>query len=215
MDSLSQKIKLLRGNRSQEDFAKILGLSQPDIQRYESGKVKPKANFFESVRKNLGVNLDWFFDEKTDMYVQEPTTNYGVKFKTAPVVGYADCGLTAPQWEKVKSDDIVVTGVKSIFKNIIAFKAKGDSMSPYIIENDLLVCGEAEFRYIKDKSAVVVVFKSGPDMSEQNAKLFIRDKEDDSVIYTYSINTKNPPQKIKLNRVHKIYKVIKIQRDVA
>lgn len=215
--SVGEKLKLLRGSLSQVEFAKKIGESQPNIQRYENG-IKPKVDFIHKLRTKLGVNINWLFDSDAEMYEsdtpKEIVERYGKSFKRVPEIAFIDCGLPAAQWEGSEKGFLIVSGLKN-YKNLFAFKAKGDSMKPYIEKDDYVICADVPFENIKDYTAIVLVYKSGPDTTEASGKLFYRDPDDKDSIHIYSVNTKYPPKKVHLNTVHKIYKVVRIERDVA
>jgi len=214
---LSTKIRKLRGDLTLKEFAVLLNTTHQNIQRYEHG-TKPMPEFFAIVRKKLGVNANWFFDDNEEMFEAEQPKEliekYGKHFKRVPEIALADCGLPATQWEHNEKNFIIVDGLKS-YKYIFAVKAAGDSMKPYIEKNDHVVCAEIPFDNIKDYTAVLLLYKSSPGTTEASVKLFYRDKADKDIIMIYSINTKYPPVQVKLDRVQKIYKVVKIIRDVA
>ena len=56
---LGERLKLLRGDMSQDEFAKILGVSQPTIGKYEKGSRSPDAAFLQTVCSKLGITADW------------------------------------------------------------------------------------------------------------------------------------------------------------
>lgn len=214
---VSDKLRELRGSLSQAEFAKKLGESQPNIQRYERG-VQPKADFFINLRSKLGINLNWFTDDKAEMFDNETPKEildrYGKNFRRVSELAMADCGLPAAQWETNEKNFIIVDGLKN-YKFVFAVKAAGDSMKPYIEKGDHIVCADVPFENIKNHTAILLQWKTGPGMLEASVKLFYRNKKYDDSIVIYSVNTKHPPEVVPLDRVHKIYKVVKIIRDVA
>jgi len=214
---LKDKIRLIRGDRTLVEFAKVLGTVHQNIQRYEKG-TKPHPEFFEAVKRNLGINLNWFFDDKAEMYEREQPKEiidkYGKNFRRVSELAMADCGLPSAQWETNERNFIIVDGLKH-YRFIFAVKAQGDSMKPYIEKNDHVVCAEVPFENIKDNTAILLLYKSGPGTTEASIKLFYRDKKLDEQIIIYSVNTKFRPEVVQLDRIQKIYKVVKIIRDVA
>lgn len=214
---LAQKLRTLRGEVSQTEFAKILGVPQQYIQRYENG-TKPLPEFFIALRKKLGINLNWLWDESSEMFDNETPKEildrYGKNFRRVSELAMADCGLPAAQWETNEKNFIIVDGLKN-YKFVFAVKAAGDSMKPYIEKGDHIVCADVPFENIKNHTAILLQWKTGPGMLEASVKLFYRNKKYDDSIVIYSVNTKHPPEVVPLDRVHKIYKVVKIIRDVA
>jgi hypothetical protein len=65
---------------------------------------------------------------------------------------------------------------------------------------------------LKNGRAVIVNFKTIPETYSSNAKLI--NFLDDDRIMLYSINTKFPPVIYKKSDIYRIYKVVRIIRDV-
>ena len=60
------RITEVRGDRSQREFARQLGVFQQNINRYESGTT-PYADFFITLALREGVSLDWLILGKGKM----------------------------------------------------------------------------------------------------------------------------------------------------
>lgn len=58
-NEIKDRIKSLRGNLTQDEFAKYLGFHKSYISNYESGKIKPTTEFYLSLATKLNVNLNW------------------------------------------------------------------------------------------------------------------------------------------------------------
>ncbi len=57
-----ERLKMLRslqGNKSQKDFAVELGIPQPTLSSYESGKIKPTVDAIINIADKCGVSMDW------------------------------------------------------------------------------------------------------------------------------------------------------------
>jgi transcriptional regulator with XRE-family HTH domain len=59
MKDLPNRLRGLRGSRSREDFADMLGLSRRAIVNYEQGERVPNAEAIEKICKRMGVAADW------------------------------------------------------------------------------------------------------------------------------------------------------------
>lgn len=216
--TLGDKIKFVRAGRSQQEFGDLIDEERTNISRYESGKVEPRYDVLIKIHQAFGVNLNWFVDDKAEMYISDTPKDiidrYGKSLRRIPEIAFADCGLPSTQWEQSEKDFVVLSGLKN-YKKLFAFRAQGDSMTPYINKNDLLICAEMPFENIKDYTAVIILYKSGPESLDASLKLFYRSRVDGNYIFVYSINTKHPPVEVNLNRVDKIYKLVRIIRDVA
>ncbi len=56
---LGQRLKYLRGERSQEDFARKLGLTRSALANYETGRTKPKLSVLREISRKLGLSEDF------------------------------------------------------------------------------------------------------------------------------------------------------------
>lgn len=56
--NLPDRIAEVRGDRSQRQFARDLGVFQQNVNRYESGTT-PHADFFLTVALTENISLDW------------------------------------------------------------------------------------------------------------------------------------------------------------
>ena len=57
-----ERLKMLRslqGNKSQKDFAVELGIPQPTLSSYESGKIKPTVDAIINIADKCGISMDW------------------------------------------------------------------------------------------------------------------------------------------------------------
>jgi transcriptional regulator with XRE-family HTH domain len=63
---LSQRLAQVRGERSQRQFARDLGVFQQNVNRYESGTT-PHADFLIRLALKEGVSLDWLMLGKGKM----------------------------------------------------------------------------------------------------------------------------------------------------
>lgn len=165
---------------------------------------EPKPSDLEKMANVMGIEVYNLFRKPNE----EPIVTE--KDSLIPVLGYADCSKPASTWEESTNrfyDAGDITGMQTPF----ILLARGDSMLPYINPGDKLLCSDTSFERIKDRQAVVLVYKSPPDTIEANAKLILKKKEH---ITVYSVNTKYPPQDITFDEIEKIYKLNRIIRDV-
>ena len=63
---LPQRIAEIRGNRSQRQFARELGVFQQNVHRYESGTT-PHADFLITLALRENISLDWLLLGKGKM----------------------------------------------------------------------------------------------------------------------------------------------------
>jgi len=65
MASFSDRLRQLRGNRTQADMARFVGLKQPHYARYESGVTTPGIDVLIRFCQILNVSSDWLLGLET------------------------------------------------------------------------------------------------------------------------------------------------------
>jgi transcriptional regulator with XRE-family HTH domain len=193
---------------TQVDFAAKLGMKPQTLQKYLKGHRLPLPDILNKIN-NLGCNINWLLNGEGDMLKKTDKPN--VKTKSIPVLATVECGT--PVYNQINEEGIKMMELtdSNHFTNPFIAIARGDSMRPYINPGDFLLCSE-DIQKIKDGRAVVVNFKSVPETYSSNAKL-IKYLDDDRIML-YSVNTKFPPTVHKKSEIYKIYKVVRIIRDV-
>ncbi|MBS1516348.1 MAG: LexA family transcriptional regulator [Bacteroidetes bacterium] len=207
---LKQLREALGLNKNQ--LAVRLGVDNGYLSRYENGKVKPNSDFYERlVQKFENVNLSWLISGEGEMFIQKISAPERSKIRSVPLYSYVYCGSPASQWDNDKVKEHLFLPSLTKFGEVFGLIAKGDSMAPYINPYDVLICVDKP-DLLKDGTAVVCVFKS-VDTIEANAKLLKRNRKNGTVML-YSINTKYEPEVYNEDEILKIYKVVRIIRDV-
>jgi DNA-binding transcriptional regulator YiaG len=56
---IGERIRELRGSRTQEDFAKLMAVSQAQLSKYELGQSAPPLGFLTRAAKDSGKSVDW------------------------------------------------------------------------------------------------------------------------------------------------------------
>lgn len=214
--TFQNRIKELRGDLTQKEFAKMIGIGYQLISDYETGRTQPSTEILDKFVNNAFVNLLWLFTGVGEKYidktfaVRDESITYNVRTKEVPIVGSVGCGLPLHSWNEYGTEYYPINNVTHLNSPFI-LKAKGDSMIPFINPNDLLLCAD-EPHLIKNGRAVIVSFKTEPETSDGNAKL-IKYLQND-LIMLYSVNTKHEPMIVNRKDIHHIYKLIRIIRDV-
>lgn len=193
---------------TQVDFASRLGISPQALQKYFKGGRLPMPEILDKLNK-LGCNINWLLSGSGDMINEVKV--FKPRTRPVAVIGEVECGVPITNQitnEAVKHIEMFdVSGLNNPFVVI----ARGDSMVPYINPGDLLLCAD-EPEKIKDGKAVVVNYKTTPESYMSNAKL-IKFMDDESLVL-YSVNTKYPPMTYRKTEIFKMYKVIRIIREV-
>lgn len=190
------------------EIASRLGITPQALQKYLNGDRMPMPDMLEKIG-DMGCNINWLINGKGEML--RKTVSLTPKSKLIPLLAEVDCGQ--PLYSQINADTVKYIELSDInyYVNPFAVTARGDSMRPYINPGDLLVCSDEPHK-IKDGRAVVVNLKTIPEHYSSNAKL-IKFVDDDNVLL-YSVNTKYPPMMVRKSDIYRIYKVVRIIREV-
>jgi len=193
---------------SRAEFAEMLGMSPQMLSKYLNAVRLPLPEIMNRIRR-LGCNINWLLNGDGEMMV--PKQEGSKKNKKVPILGEVECGV--PVYAQLNYDSIKYIELTDVshYVNPFIVIARGDSMRPYINPGDYLLCIDEPGK-LKDGRAVVVNFKTIPESYMSNAKL-IRYINDDKIML-YSINTKYPPTIHRKSDIYKIYKVVRIIREV-
>lgn len=59
METLGDRIKIIRGETSQTQFSSSLGITQTKLSRYERNTTPPEIDFLVRLSRRYAVSLDW------------------------------------------------------------------------------------------------------------------------------------------------------------
>lgn len=77
---LGERLKRLRGKRTQEEVAEIVGLSRARYSHYENGRSEPDHETLQSLAKYFGVTVDYLLGS-SDIPTYELDSQYQVLIK--------------------------------------------------------------------------------------------------------------------------------------
>ena len=212
-NTISERIRQLLENRgiSAYRLCKDLEIDDSTYSRSIRTANTWKSAHLIKIADYFKVSLDWLLKgENFAKEVQKELKEINSKVKQVPVLGIADCGKPSITWHETSSKIIEITEAAHLQSPFILI-AKGDSMRPYINPGDKLLCADMPER-IKNGTAVVVSFYSPPDTYEANAKLIKFER--DGMFTLYSVNTAYAPTLHKDSEIQKIFKLVRIIRDV-
>lgn len=64
MSDFAKRLRMLRGSKTREDFAKLLGINSRSLINYEQGERIPKIDIAELICSKIGVSADWLISGK-------------------------------------------------------------------------------------------------------------------------------------------------------
>ena len=186
------------------DVAKAVGVSEATISRYESGNIKNmRRDRIEKYAKILHVSPSDFLDLDTSPTIFPASSENMILI---PLIGRCAAGMSCYAEDNItgyiKTDrDIVLDGYEHFWLKVV-----GLSMSPMLLENDLVLVRKQNILK-KECMAVVRVDDEDGVVKMVNIK--------PSKITLTSINPYFPPrvfEKEEMNRIHLVGKVIEIKR---
>ena len=122
-----KKAMFLRGWR-QIDLVRATGLTDSQISSWYNGRYRPNGEAMAKIAKALGVTVDYLLGKE-----EAPVAKLTLpEFKEVPVIGKVAAGVPISAQE-----DIIGTVMTE--KNVFALRIKGDSMSPRIMDGDVVL----------------------------------------------------------------------------
>jgi transcriptional regulator with XRE-family HTH domain len=197
---------------TQYKMAKECNIPISTITGVKKGRYNWRIPYLNSLANFFGVTIDELVNgnQNESLILNNGDLINKKRDNKIPVIGSVHCGESDINWLKDSKDFIEIPNINHLLNPFVLI-AKGDSMYPYIENKDKLLCAESEEKIQNDKP-VVVSFKSPHDAYEANAK-FIKWINDD-MVYLYSSNQNYKPSIIFISLIHKIYKIVRIIRDI-
>ena len=131
-NDIGKRISSIRRDRgySQEELAEMASLHRVTLAKYESGSVEPGALALSRIADALGVSTDELLCRTEKL----PPFLAMVK-NAVPVVGVIACGTPITAEENIEGFADLPDGVSADF----ALRCKGDSMTPTLLDGDLVL----------------------------------------------------------------------------
>ena len=135
MDDFATRMKRTMFLKSirQIDIADKTGISKGRISRWMNGENIPSGENLSKLATALGVTVDYLLG-KEEILISKMTLP---EFKEVPVIGKVAAGVPIEAQE-----DIIGTVMTD--KNVFALRVKGDSMSPRIMDGDIVLVRRQE-----------------------------------------------------------------------
>ena len=136
MDIFVQKMRQAMFSKGikQVDLVRLTGYSDGQISSWYNGRYRPNAAATAKIAKALGVTPGWLLGQ------EEMNTSK----LTLPEVHEVDVlGKVAAGYPMIAQEDVI--GTIYTDKNVFALKIKGDSMSPRIMDGDIVLVQSQSF----------------------------------------------------------------------
>lgn len=217
LKTFHERFAFLLGEERDREFSRRSDIGHKLVGLYRNGKGNPTLDNLEKLKKVYPESYVWLVTGEGSPYPdkasgREYTYKGKINFKEVPVVASVACGVAFENWDFENSKTKTRSDLGHLHNPFYVI-AKGDSMRPYIDPKDWILCADIPLKEIKDKTAVVVSYKTEPDTTNANAKLFKR--IDSKTFMLYSVNTKFDPTIHSYDEVEKIFKVVEVTKPVA
>ncbi len=122
-----RKAMFLRGMK-QVELSRATGLTDSQISSWYNGRYRPNAEAMTKIAAALGVTTDYLLGKE-----EIPIAKFTLpQFHDVPVLGSVAAGTPI-----LAQEDVIGTVMTD--KNVFALKVKGDSMSPRIMDGDIVL----------------------------------------------------------------------------
>jgi repressor LexA len=211
---IGERLKKLRGKRTQDEVSKKLGISRARYSHYENNHVQPD--------NDLIIKLSDFYEVSTDYLLGKSITNKTADIQTAiippnaipyepdnmirtPLVGTIRAGEVIDRIENIEGYVLVETDLLRGRKGF-ALRVQGDSMNgDRIFEGDIVIVVAGEDVSPSDISVVAV---NGEEATLKRVKC-----QDDICVLSAS-NPNFEAMIVPLEGVHVLGKVVQVRRNV-
>jgi len=186
-----------------QGLAEIWDVKKEGIYSYFRGERLPGTGLL-TLLHDAGLNINWLLTGDGEMSVMYNQPRGKSRSVQIPLVANVQCGVPSAEFTANTEKFIEFDGVKGLL-NPFAVVAQGNSMSPTIVQGDILICSEPDGP-IKDQSICLVSYKTEPETHSGLVKrvAFI---EDGSLIL-YSDNSRSfPPINVKETEIFRLYPV--------
>ncbi|SDF69243.1 XRE family transcriptional regulator [Desulfovibrio legallii] len=154
MDSFGQRLKMVRGNLSQAEFSKRLGIPQVTLGNYERDRNEPKFETLKKICSLLGIRADWLLFGVGSMTdgADPQSLAKSVCDVDLIMVPMVEARLSAGTGSLQVDGDIERSyAFRSDFlhrkgnpANMVMMRVEGDSMEPEIMNDDVVLLDQSK-----------------------------------------------------------------------
>ena len=128
----------------QAELVDKTGIDKGSMSSYVNGRYMPNADKVAKIAKALGVSVEYLLG-KEDISLAKMTLP---TMKEIPVIGKVAAGVPIEAQENI-------IGTVATDKNVFALRIKGDSMSPRIMDGDIVLVHQQD--YAEDGDVVIAL----------------------------------------------------------
>lgn len=146
MDIFVERLRqamFLTGMR-QKDICERTGFSDSQMSNWHKGRYRPNAEAMAKIAKALGVTVDYLLGKEEI----SPAKLAEQRIREVPILGKVAAGVPL-----MAQEDVIGTILTD--KNVFALRVKGDSMSPRIMDGDIVLVRRQN--YAEDGDLVIAM----------------------------------------------------------
>lgn len=158
MNDLSQKLKLLRANVSQSEFAKKLDINPNTLRAYEQGRAQPNFDFLKKICDTLSVSPQWLMygdDTINQNVINEKRLETEELIKIPMVQACLSAGGGSFETSSVIEREYTFTKdfitKMGNHDKMVLMRVSGDSMEPEILNNDIVLIDQSKINILASK----------------------------------------------------------------
>lgn len=168
---IGERIRLVRGRRSRDEFSTTVGVSKNTLMRYERGERRPDCDFLFRLCRRYGIDSGWLLLGEGAMYAGDNASMNGVggafgdEYALVPLYDVevsAGHGAVVDQENSLsrlafRHDWLAEMGLYP--DKVVTVLAAGDSMEPTLHDGDVLLVDTAQRQVVKD--AIYIIRQQG------------------------------------------------------
>lgn len=138
---LNRILDLLKENgKNQKELSKALGINASAVTEWKKGKMKSYNHYLYQIAEFFNVSVDYLLGKSPVRHnTMEILRTDSSSYVPIPIVGNVAAGYTALAETDIIGYELVDTSVLTDGYEYAWLRVKGDSMSPLILEGDLVL----------------------------------------------------------------------------
>lgn len=136
------KSKRLELKMTLAELGNTIGVAPSTVQRYEAGSIsRPKIPVLKAICETLGVSFSWLTGISEDVS-ELPANAFPADISAnvkIPIVGRVAAGLACHAEQYIEGYDYASADMINGGEDYVYLRVKGDSMSPLIMDGDLVL----------------------------------------------------------------------------
>ena len=168
MSTLGTRIKLIRGNENQNQFAAKLGIPQTTLSRYERDASAPDIDFLVKLSDMFDVCIEWLVTGRGVIHTSDSLSLdkfTELRQRTDRIIAKRDDIIMIPMVEAVLSagggsfETSSITGRDYAFRrdfierkgnpdDMVLMRVSGDSMEPDVLNGDVVLIDQGKTRIV-------------------------------------------------------------------